>query len=119
MPSLTNKKIILGISGGIAAYKSAELARLLMQEGATVQVVMSAAAQQFITPVTMQALTGLPVFTSQWDARIDNNMAHIELSRTADAILVAPATADLLAKLSLGLADDLLTTLCLERNCPL
>ena len=119
MPSLTNKKIILGISGGIAAYKSAELARLLMQEGATVQVVMSAAAQQFITPVTMQALTGLPVFTSQWDARIDNNMAHIELSRTADAILVAPATADLLAKLSLGLADDLLTTLCLARNCPL
>ncbi|NBX99320.1 MAG: bifunctional phosphopantothenoylcysteine decarboxylase/phosphopantothenate--cysteine ligase CoaBC, partial [Burkholderiaceae bacterium] len=119
MPSLTNKKIILGISGGIAAYKSAELARLLMQEGATVQVVMSAAAQQFITPVTMQALTGLMVFTSQWDARIDNNMAHIELSRSADAILIAPATADLLAKLSLGLADDLLTTLCLARNCPL
>ena len=119
MPSLTNKKIILGISGGIAAYKSAELARLLMQEGATVQVVMSAAAQQFITPVTMQALTGLPVFTSQWDARIDNNMAHIELSRKADAILIAPATADLMAKLSLGLADDLVTTLCLARTCPL
>jgi phosphopantothenoylcysteine decarboxylase/phosphopantothenate--cysteine ligase len=119
MQSLINKKIVLGISGGIAAYKSAELARLLMQEGASVQVVMTDAAAQFITPVTMQALTGNPVYTNQWDARISNNMAHIELSRTADAILIAPASADLMAKLSLGLADDLLTTLCLARDCPL
>jgi phosphopantothenoylcysteine decarboxylase/phosphopantothenate--cysteine ligase len=119
MQSLLNKKIVLGISGGIAAYKSAELARLLMQEGASVQVVMTGAATQFITPVTMQALTGNPVYTNQWDARISNNMAHIELSRTADAILIAPASADLMAKLSLGLADDLLTTLCLARDCPL
>ncbi len=119
MQSLLNKKIVLGISGGIAAYKSAELARLLMQEGASVQVVMTEAAQQFVTPVTMQALTGKPVFTSQWDSSIPNNMAHIELSRAADAILIAPASADLMAKISLGLADDLLTTLCLARDCPL
>jgi phosphopantothenoylcysteine decarboxylase / phosphopantothenate---cysteine ligase len=119
MQSLLHKKIVLGISGGIAAYKSAELARLLMQEGASVQVVMTEAATQFITPVTMQALTGNPVYTNQWDARINNNMAHIELSRAADAILIAPASADLMAKLSLGLADDLLTTLCLARDCPL
>jgi phosphopantothenoylcysteine decarboxylase/phosphopantothenate--cysteine ligase len=119
MQSLLHKKIVLGISGGIAAYKSAELARLLMQEGASVQVVMTEAAAQFITPVTMQALTGNPVYTNQWDARINNNMAHIELSRAADAILIAPASADLMAKLSLGLADDLLTTLCLARDCPL
>ncbi len=119
MPSLANKKIVLGISGGIAAYKSAELVRALIQEGAHVQVVMTDAAQQFITPVTMQALSGNPVFTNQWDQRIANNMAHIELSRTADAILIAPASADLIAKLSLGLADDLLSTLCLARDCPL
>ncbi|QWE10287.1 bifunctional phosphopantothenoylcysteine decarboxylase/phosphopantothenate--cysteine ligase CoaBC [Polynucleobacter sp. es-EL-1] len=119
MQSLLNKKIVLGISGGIAAYKSAELARLLIQEGASVQVVMTQAAQQFVTPVTMQALTGNPVYTSQWDSSIANNMAHIELSRAADAILIAPASADLMAKLSLGLADDLLTTLCLARDCPL
>jgi phosphopantothenoylcysteine decarboxylase/phosphopantothenate--cysteine ligase len=119
MQSLLNKKIVLGISGGIAAYKSAELARQLMQEGASVQVVMTQAAQQFVTSVTMQALTGNPVYTSQWDSSIANNMAHIELSRAADAILIAPASADLMAKLSLGLADDLLTTLCLARDCPL
>jgi phosphopantothenoylcysteine decarboxylase/phosphopantothenate--cysteine ligase len=119
MASLVNKKIVLGISGGIAAYKSAELARALIQEGAEVQVVMTEAAQQFITPITMQALTGKLVFTNQWDDRIANNMAHIELSRQADAILIAPASADLIAKLSLGLADDLLSTLCLARDCPL
>ena len=119
MQSLINKKIILGISGGIAAYKAPELARQLMQEGASVQVVMTEAAQQFVTPVTMQALTGNPVYLSQWDSSIPNNMAHIELSRSADAILIAPASADLMAKLSLGLADDLLTTLCLARDCPL
>ncbi len=119
MQSLLNKKIVLGISGGIAAYKAPELARQLMQEGALVQVVMTEAAQQFVTPVTMQALTGNPVYLSQWDSTIPNNMAHIELSRAADAILIAPASADLMAKLSMGLADDLLTTLCLARDCPL
>ncbi len=119
MTSLANKKIVLGISGGIAAYKSAELVRALIQEAAEVQVVMSESAMQFITPVTMQALSGKPVFSSQWDSRISNNMAHIELSRGADAILIAPASADLMAKLSLGLADDLLTTMCLARDCPL
>ena len=119
MQSLLNKKIVLGISGGIAAYKTPELARLLMQEGASVQVVMTKAAHQFVTPVTMQAVTGNPVFTSQWDNSIANNMAHIELSRSADVILIAPTSADLMAKLSLGLADDLLSTLCLARDCPL
>jgi phosphopantothenoylcysteine decarboxylase/phosphopantothenate--cysteine ligase len=119
MQSLLNKKIVLGISGGIAAYKTPELARQLMQEGASVQVVMTEAAQQFVTPVTMQAITGNSVYLSQWDSTIPNNMAHIELSRSADAILIAPASADLMAKLSLGLADDLLTTLCLARDCPL
>ena len=119
MQSLLNKKIVLGISGGIAAYKTPELARLLMQEGASVQVVMTEAATQFVTPVTMQALTANPVFTSQWDSSIANNMAHIELSRSADIILIAPSSADLMAKLSLGLADDLLSTLCLARDCPL
>ena len=119
MQSLLNKKIVLGISGGIAAYKTPELARLLIQEGASVQVVMTDAAQQFVTSVTMQALTGNPVFTSQWDNSISNNMAHIELSRSADIILIAPTSADLMAKLSLGLADDLLSTLCLARDCPL
>jgi phosphopantothenoylcysteine decarboxylase/phosphopantothenate--cysteine ligase len=119
MQSLLNKKIVLGISGGIAAYKTPELARQLMQEGASVQVVMTEAAGQFVTAVTMQAITGNPVYTSQWDSSISNNMAHIELSRAADAILIAPASADLMAKLSLGLADDLVSTLCLARNCPL
>ena len=119
MQSLLNKKIVLGISGGIAAYKTPELARQLIQEGATVQVVMTQAATQFVTPVTMQALTGNPVFTSQWDSSVSNNMAHIELSRSADAIIIVPASADLMAKLSLGLADDLLSTLCLARDCPL
>jgi len=119
MQSLLNKKIVLGISGGIAAYKTPELARQLMQEGASVQVVMTEAAGQFVTAVTMQALTGNPVYTSQWDNSISNNMAHIELSRAADVILIAPTSADLMAKLSLGLADDLLSTLCLARDCPL
>jgi phosphopantothenoylcysteine decarboxylase/phosphopantothenate--cysteine ligase len=119
MQSLLNKKIVLGISGGIAAYKTPELARLLMQESASVQVIMTDAAQQFVTPVTMQALTGNPIYTSQWDNSISNNMAHIELSRAADAIVIAPGSADLMAKLSLGLADDLLSTLCLARDCPL
>ena len=119
MNSLQGKKILLAMSGGIAAFKVAELARSLIQEGASVQVVMSEAATQFMTPVTMQALTGQPVFTSQWDSRISNNMAHIELSRKADVILVAPASADLMAKIAHGLADDLVSTICLARECPL
>jgi phosphopantothenoylcysteine decarboxylase/phosphopantothenate--cysteine ligase len=119
---LAGKHVVLGLSGGIACYKSAELARALVKAGATVQVVMTAAAGEFITPVTMQALTGRPVYDSQWDARPGNNMAHINLSREADAILVAPASADFIARLVQGRADDLLSLLCLARpreRCPL
>lgn len=116
---LRGKHIVLGLTGGIACYKSAELVRLLTKAGATVQVAMTEAATHFITPVTMQALSGRPVFLSQWDARVDNNMAHIDLSREADAILVAPASTDFMAKLANGLCDDLLTTLCIARDCPL
>lgn len=113
------KKLLLGLTGGIAAYKAAELVRLLVKQGVEVQVVMTAAAQHFITPATMQALSGQRVFTDMWDESIANGMSHIELSRQADAILVAPASADFLAKLAHGRADDLLSTLCLARDCPL
>ena len=119
---LLGKHIVLGLTGGIACYKSAELVRLLVKAGATVQVVMTEAAQAFITPVTMQALSGRPVATSQWDAREPNNMAHINLSREADAILVAPASADFMAQLVQGRAHELLSLLCLARpreRCPL
>ena len=116
---LEGKRVLLGMTGGIACYKIAELTRLMTKAGATVQVAMTEAATQFITPVTMQALSGHPVFTSQWDARIDNNMPHIDLSRAADAIVVAPASADFLAKLAQGRADDLLSIACLARECPL
>lgn len=116
---LRGKHIVLGLTGGIACYKSAELVRLLTKAGATVQVAMTEAATHFITPVTMQALSGRPVFLSQWDSRIDNNMAHIDLSREADAIVIAPASTDFLARLALGLCDDLLSTLCIARDCPL
>jgi phosphopantothenoylcysteine decarboxylase/phosphopantothenate--cysteine ligase len=115
MMELTGKRIVLGLTGGIACYKAAELARGLTKSGASVQVVMTQAAQQFITPVTMQALTGKPVFTDQWDARIDNNMPHIDLTRDIDALLVAPCSADFIAKLAHGQCDDLLSTLCLAR----
>lgn len=119
MNDLAGKHIVLGLSGGIACYKAAELCRALIKDGATVQVVMTEAAEQFITAVTMQALSGRPVFTSQWDSRtsggVDNNMAHINLSREADAILVAPASADFMAKLLHGRADDLLSLMCLAR----
>ena len=115
MGALLNKHIVLGLSGGIACYKAAELCRALVKQGATVQVVMTEAAAQFITPVTMQALSNRPVFVSQWDAREPNNMAHINLSREADAILVAPASADFMAKLLHGRADDLLSLMCLAR----
>jgi phosphopantothenoylcysteine decarboxylase/phosphopantothenate--cysteine ligase len=116
---LQGKHFVLGLTGGIACYKSAELVRLLTKAGATVQVVMTEAAAHFITPVTMQALSGRPVFTSQWDGRIGNNMPHIDLSREADAIVIAPASTDFLAKLAHGMADDLLSTLCIARDCPL
>ncbi|WP_333842897.1 bifunctional phosphopantothenoylcysteine decarboxylase/phosphopantothenate--cysteine ligase CoaBC [Limnohabitans sp.] len=115
MSDLSNKHIVLGLSGGIACYKAAELCRALVKEGATVQVVMTEAAAQFITPVTMQALSNRTVYTSQWDAREHNNMAHINLSREADAILVAPASADFMAKLLHGRADELLSLMCLAR----
>ncbi len=119
---LQGRHVVLGLSGGIACYKSAELVRELARAGATVQVVMTEAAQQFITAVTMQALSNRPVALSQWDAREPNNMAHINLSRDADAIVVAPASADFIAKLAQGRADELLSLLCLARpieRCPL
>jgi phosphopantothenoylcysteine decarboxylase/phosphopantothenate--cysteine ligase len=113
------KKVLLGLTGGIAAYKAAELVRRLGDRGIDVHVVMTEAACGFITPATLQALSGHPVYTGMWDGRVANGMPHIELSRDKDAIVVAPATADFLAKAALGLADDLLSTLCLARDCPL
>ncbi len=112
---LAGRHILLGLSGGIACYKAAELCRALIKAGATVQIVMTEAAEQFITPVTMQALSGRTVYTSQWDSRESNNMAHINLSREADAILIAPMSADFMAKLLHGRADDLLSLMCLAR----
>ena len=116
---MQHKQILLGITGGVAAYKAAELTRLLVKAGMEVQVVMTQAAAQFVTPATFQALSGRPVFLDLWDNRIDNGMAHIEFTRDADLALVAPASANFLAKLAHGLADDLLSTLCLARDCPL
>ncbi len=117
--NLQGKHIVLGLTGGIAAYKAAELCRALIKEGATVQVVMTEGAKQFITPITMQALSGRSVVTSQWDNRLlggkANNMPHINLSREADAIVIAPASADFMAKLLHGRADDLLSLMCLAR----
>ena len=118
MRQTKTKRIVLGLTGGIAAYKAAELARLLMKQNVEVQVAMTEAACHFITPATMQALTGRAVLVNQWDAA-ENGMAHINTSRPADAIVIAPATADFIAKLAHGLADDLLSTLCLARGCPL
>ena len=112
---LKGKKIVLGLSGGVACYKAADLCRNLVKAGAHVQVVMSDAATHFIGTVTMQALSGRAVYTDQWDGRIANNMAHIDLTRDADAILVAPCSADFLFKLAHGATDDLLSTLCLAR----
>ena len=119
---LQGKHVVLGLTGGIACYKSAEFVRLLTKAGAIVQVVMTEAAASFITPVTMQALSGRPVVTSQWDAREPNNMAHINLGREADAIVLAPASADFIARLVQGRADELLSLTCLARpreRCPL
>jgi phosphopantothenoylcysteine decarboxylase/phosphopantothenate--cysteine ligase len=115
----TGKHILLGITGGIAAYKAAELLRLLIKQGFEVQVVMTEAACHFITLTTMQGLSGKPVLTGQWDPGVPNGMPHISLGRAADAIVIAPASADFIAKLAHGLADDLLSTLCLARACPL
>ena len=117
--SLSGKRILLGVSGGIAAYKSADLTRRLKEAGAEVQVVMTAGAQRFVTPLTFQALSGRPVRTELWDMAAEHAMGHIELGRWAELILVAPATADLLAHLAHGLATDLLTTLCLASEAPI
>lgn len=119
MVDLQHRKIVIGVTGGVAAYKSAELVRLLVKAGADVHVVLTEAGARFVTAVTFQALSGNPVWTDLWDARVPNNMAHIDLGREADAILVAPATADFMARLAQGRADDLLTTLCLARDVPL
>lgn len=117
--ALTGKKVLLGITGGIAAYKAAELTRLLVTRGADVRVAMTEAATRFITPTTLQALSGQAVWTDLWDARVPDAMGHIELSRDRDLIAVVPASADFIAKLANGLADDLLSSLCLARRCPL
>jgi phosphopantothenoylcysteine decarboxylase/phosphopantothenate--cysteine ligase len=119
MDKVLNRRVLLGVTGGIAAYKVAELARLLQRNNVEVQVAMTEAATRFVTPATFQALTGRHVVTDLWDASFPNHMAHIELSRGVDAIVVAPASADFLAKLAHGIADDVLSTTCLARNCPL
>jgi phosphopantothenoylcysteine decarboxylase / phosphopantothenate---cysteine ligase len=116
---IARKQVVLGITGGIAAYKAAELTRELQRKGIDVQVVMTKAAGGLVAPATFQALSGNPVFSDLWDPRIADNMGHIELSRGKDAIVVAPASADFMAKIANGLADDLLSTLCLARECPL
>ena len=116
--TLKGKRLLLGITGGVAAYKAAQLARLLVKEGADVRVAMTEAATRFVTPVTLQALTAQTVWTDLWDPRVPDNMGHIELSRDRELVVVAPASADFLAKLAAGLADDLLSTLCVARRCP-
>src|SRR5690349_7655114 len=112
-------RIVLGVSGGIAAYKSAELVRLLVKDSVTVDVVLTEAGARFVTATTFQALSGRPVLADLWNSGADNAMGHIAVSRGADAIVVAPATADFISKLAHGAADDLLSTLCLARECPL
>ena len=117
--ALTGKRILLGLTGGIAAYKAAELARLLKRAGADVRVVMTEAAGRFVTPLTMQALSGQPVWTDLWDSKVPDGMSHIELSRDRELIVVAPASADFLGKVANGAANDLLSALCVARRCPL
>ena len=119
VPTAQRPRYVLGVTGGIAAYKTAELTRLLVKDGADVDVVMTAAAQHFVTATTFQALSGRAVLTDLWVSGADNAMGHIGVSRGATAIVVAPASADFLAKLAHGHADDLLSTLCLARDCPL
>src|SRR5690554_6122840 len=116
MQSLSNKRILLGVTGGIAAYKSAELVRALTKSGADVRVVMTAAAMEFITPLTLQALSGHPVHHAMLDPEAEAGMGHIELARWADVVLIAPASADSIARLSAGMGNDLLTTLCLASS---
>jgi len=119
MTSSSGKRVLLGITGGVAAYKTATLVRLLVRAGVDVRVVMTEAATRFVTPTTLQALSGQKVWTDLWDASVPDHMAHIELSRDRDLVVVAPATADFIAKAALGLADDLLSSLVLARECPL
>src|SRR6266576_2254163 len=116
---LKGKRILLGITGGIAAYKAAMLARLLVRAGADVRVAMTEAATRFVTPVTFQALSNQPVWSDLWDQRVPDAMGHIELSRDRELIVVAPASADFMAKVAHGLANDLLSALCVARRCPL
>src|SRR5579862_2053922 len=116
---LTNKKILLGVTGGIAAYKSADLTRRLREAGAEVRIVMTEHAKEFITPLTMQAVSGHPVHDDLFDLKAEAAMGHIDLARWADAILIAPATADFIARMIHGEADDLLTTLCLATKAPI
>src|SRR6185369_2375386 len=119
MDKVLTRRLLLGVTGGVAAYKVAELARLLQRNNVEVRVAMTEAGTKFVTPATFQALTGKPVVTSLWDGSFDNSMAHIELSRGVDAIVIAPATADFIAKLAHGICDDLLSTVAVARNCPL
>lgn len=119
MTATSANRLLVGITGGIAAYKGADLVRRLMERGYAIEVVMTDAACRFVTPATLQALSGRPVYTDMWDSRIANGMAHIDLTRDKTAIVIAPATADFLAKLAHGLCDDLLSTLCVARECPL
>ena len=119
METQTRQRILLGVTGGIAAYKSPDLVRRLAERGAEVQVAMTSAAQQFVTPMTFQAVSGRTVRTDLWDAAAEAAMGHIELARWADRILIAPASADFLARLAHGLASDLLTTLCLATDVPI
>ena len=117
--STSKKRLLLGVTGGVAAYKVAELARLLTQNGIDVRTIMTESAHHFVGPETFQSLTGNPVYSDLWGTNAAANMAHINLSRNADMILVAPASANFIAKLASGIADDLLTTLCLARDCRL
>jgi phosphopantothenoylcysteine decarboxylase/phosphopantothenate--cysteine ligase len=116
VPELAGRTVVLGVSGGVAAYKSAELARLLIKAGAEVRTVMTEAAAHFVGAATFQAITGQPVWSGPWDTRMPNGMAHIDLTRDAQLVLIAPATADCIARLAQGRADDLLSTLCLARD---
>jgi phosphopantothenoylcysteine decarboxylase/phosphopantothenate--cysteine ligase len=118
MNGLTHKKLLLGVTGGIAAYKSADLVRRLREQGAEVRVVMTKSAREFVTPLTFQALSGHPVHTELLDSETESSMGHIELARWCDAVLIAPASANCMARLAHGLADDLLTTLCLATSAP-
>ncbi|MGL5533101.1 MAG: bifunctional phosphopantothenoylcysteine decarboxylase/phosphopantothenate--cysteine ligase CoaBC, partial [Plesiomonas shigelloides] len=119
MSALTNKRVLLGISGGIAAYKCVELVRRLREQGAEVRVVMTAAAKAFITPLTLQAVSGHPVADDLLDPAAESSMGHIQLAKWADLVLLAPATADLMARMAAGMGNDLLTTLCLATSAPL